>query len=440
MTPFRCSGSRLEKKICKVLIFGVALGLFLPTAKALTKKEAYARLMEQGPKWRLTQSLPEEAESKYRESRSKTRPLFQLGVNEYVARINPIQFGVDQPVYDTVGFGSTAIEMRWTVFDPVASFEVLTAEAQLDIAKGQAKQYQTDLTALMLIQYLSVQKLKRQLQTVDASLKRSAEILRLAKTKREIGAGIDLDVTRARSLSELDRIKRLQITTKLSKAIDDLALLLGQDAMVDDLEPLGFHPRSVSEMTSLLKQAPDMRSDLQNAHAGVAAAEKLSSAAGSRFYPKLTLLGDVGSTNTSLIGLPPDRATGFLGVRFELPLETGGLLDAKRQGASALSMKALAQEKQTRLEMQNQMKEAIEQIKAAQEATMAAQQYVKSTQQEAKLVDKKFSVGTGSVMDIFNSHNNVASAQDTETEAIFAYESAQVALFRTVGSFDTYFQ
>ena len=429
----------LKTRAAHIASAALALLANLSRAEALTKQEAYQRLVSQGPKWRLTQSLPEEAEAKFKESRAKSRPLFQLGVTQYAARINPIQFGIDQPTYDTVGFGTTALEMRWAVFDPVISFERLTSEAQLDISKGQAKQYQTDLTALMLIQYLTVQKLKAQLQSVEISLQRSSQIYKLAKTKRQVGAGIPLDVTRARSLSELDRIKKLQLQTKYNKAVDDLALLLGQDSLTEDVEPLSFRPRPIAELKVQLERAPEMRSDLLNAHAGVDAANKLRAAADSRFFPKLSLLGDVGSTRTTWLGLPAERATGFLGVRLEIPLETGGLLDAKRQGAAALGMKALAQETQTRLEMQNQMKEALEQIQAAQEATLVAQEYVKSSEEEAQFVDRRFSIGSGNVLDILNSHNSLANARDTEADAIFAYESAQVALFRTVGSFDSYF-
>lgn len=426
----------------RIFFFYLSLLFFLqplPTF-ALTKKEAFDRLTTNGPKWTLTRSIPEEAESKFKESRAKTRPLFQLGVTQYAARINPIQFGIDQPTYDTVGFGTTALEMRWTILDPVASFDRLSAETQLDIAKGQAKQYQNDLTAMMLIQYLTVQKLKSQLQTIEVSSKRSSEIYKLAKTKQGVGAGIQLEVTRARSLSELDRIKKLQLKTKFNKALNDLALLLGQDSLLDEVEPLTFNPKPLADLKIQLDRAPEIRSDLQNAHAGVAAANKLSNASQSRFFPKLSLLGDVGSTRTSWIGLPAERVTGFIGVRLEVPIETGGLIEAKRQGASALSMKANAQETQTRLELQNQMKEALEQIEAAQEASLVAQQYVKSTEEEAQIVGRRFAIGGGSVLDVLNSHNNIANARDTEIDAIFAYESAQVALFRTVGSFEMYFK
>lgn len=408
---------------------------------ALTKREAFDRLMAQGPKWRLTQTLSEEAESKLRETRAKTRPIFALGVTQYAARINPVQFGgADEQPIDTIGFGTTALEMRWTLIDPAASFERLSAETQYDISKGQTKQYQTDLTALMLIQFLTVQKLKRQLESIEISANRSQEILKLATKKYGVGAGVPLDVARARSLAEMDRIKKLQLQTKLTKAEDDLALLLGQDALKEELEPLRFNNVAIENMKKYLDRAPELRSDLLNARAGVAAAHKLQIETQSWFFPKLSILGDVGTTRASWLGFPVEHPTGFLGARLEIPLETGGLLDAKRQYAASLNTKAEAQEMQTRLELQNQMKEALEQIAAAQEAAIAAQAYVQSSEEEAKLASQKFSIGGGSVLDVLNAHNNLAAARDTETEAIFAFESAQVALFRTTGSFEGYFK
>jgi outer membrane protein TolC len=423
------------------LLFNVGLILLVSSnSLAITKREAYDLMSRQGPKWKLTEALPQEAESKLNESRSKTRPQFAFGVTQYAARINPIQFGVDQPPVDLVGFGTTALEMRWHIVDPVANFERLTAEAQFDISKAQSRQYQTDLTAAMLVQYLTVQKLKSQLQTIEIASKRSAQILKLAQDKKRVGAGIEMDVTRARSLSELDRIKKLQLQTKLNKAANELALFLGQDTAQSNVEPMQFRPVDIAALRARLDEAPKTRADIATAHLGVLAARTLQEKASGRFFPKFSILGDLGTTRTTFIGLPPERATGFIGMRLEIPIESGGFIEAKRQGAAALGMKAEAQEAQTRLELQNQMKEVIEQLEAAHEAAQVAGAYVKSTEEEAAFVDRRFAGGSGSVVDVLNSYNTLATAKDTEIDAIFAYEAAQVALYRTIGSFDEYFK
>lgn len=409
-------------------------------AMALGKQDAYRELVAQGPKWRLTQTVAMDAESKLSESKAKTRPVLALGFTQMAARINPIQFGVDQRPLDVIGFGSTALEMRWALLDPIASFERLGAEAQLEISRSQTKQYQTDLTALMLFQYVTAQKLQAQLANMSVSANRSAEIFKLAKMKSGVGAGIPLDVARARGLSELDRIKQLQLQTKLSKALGDLALLLGRDALNDKIEDLRFDEIKAERIRELLARAPAQRGDLQSAVAAMSSSAKLAAKANSWFFPKFTILGDVGTTQPTWLGFPAERATGFLGVKLEIPIATGGLIDAKRQGAAALGLKAEAQEKITRLEMQNQIKESLEQMLAAGQAVSAAQDYVRAANEEAEIVGRKYKVGSGSIVDVVNASQNAATARDTEIDAVATYELAKIGLFKTAGSFDEYFK
>jgi outer membrane protein TolC len=292
----------------------------------------------------------------------------------------------------------------------------------------------------MLFQYLTAQKLAAQIANLESSAKRGAELLRLTEMKRQIGAGIPLEIARARSLVELDRIKKLQLQTKYSKALGDLAILLGRDTLGEELDTLTFDEIKPVTVKGVLARAPEERSDLRSARSAVVAANRLSADSQSVFFPKFTLISEVGSTRASLLGLPPERATGFLGFKLEIPLETGGFLGAKRQEASALAMRAEAQERQTRLELQNQMKEASEQIQAATEAVRAAEAYVRSANDEAALADRKFRVGTGGVTDVLSAHNSAVSARDTEIEALFAFESAKIALFKTTGGFDGYFK
>ena len=407
---------------------------------ALTKKQAYAIMAAQGPKWKLTQTIPEESEAKLSESKAKTRPMFQIAASQYIARINPIQFGIDQQPTEWIGFGSTGLEMKWTLLDPINQFEQIINETQFDISKTQKSTYQNDLIALMSIQFLSIQKTQAQIQNIEKSQRRSSEILNLSKMKQKVGAGIPLDIARAKSLSELDRIKKIQLSTKLKKHQSELALLMGVEKLGEELDPLRIEILAPGVARDLVGKIYNTRNDLKTAQSARRSANQLAEKSDSLFFPKFSIVADIGTSRATALGIPVERGTGYFGFRFELPLETGGLIASKRQLALVQKKKAEANEKQVTLDIQAQSKEAIEQLESASEAVKAAQEYVLSANEESLLAEKKYKVGSGNIGEVLTSLGSQFNARDAEIEAIFAYESAKISLFRTIGNFDAYFR
>lgn len=404
-----------------------------------TKIEAYKELRESGFRWGLTQSVVQDADAKYLEAKSKNRPQVAIAMRQFFAKINPIQYGVTDQTISAIGFGSTGLESRWAFYDSIARVEEVEKEHLIGVARSQTKQYRNDLTAMMLIQYLSVQRLQRQLDAFQASIERSETIYNLAKAKSDVGAGIPLDLNRARTLLESDRVKKIQVYTKLLKAKHDLATTLGQESVPDNLEPLMFRKIDVGDVNATLKLALDQRPDLKVIHDQANAADELLKATQGLIFPKAQALASVGSTNTYALGLPPNTLTGMVGLSVEIPLETGGLLKSKRQEAAVLVERASLQEKQTKVEILNQLKEGLEQLFAAEEAIKGAGDYLKAAYEEVRINKERFHVGSANLLDYSNSHSNLATAIDTETEAIFAYEAAKVNFYRVTGDLEPYF-
>lgn len=409
-------------------------------AEVLHRQEAYELLKEHGLKWKLTKTSALEAEAKALEAESKFNPQFALGMSQFAGRINPIQYGVNNQVIDTIGYGSTALEFKWTVMDPVHGIEKVVAETQSDMTQIQSKQFQNELIALMLAQYLAVQRLQKQVETQDEALKRSQTIFKLANAKKAVGAGIPLDISRATTLVEGAKIKKLQAYLKLLKAKHELAVTLGQKNIGDNFEPLAYLPFKSAKLKNSLAYALDDRQDLKALKRGVASAKNVLEETKGFFFPKIDLLGQVGTTRTTFFGWPAETASGIIGVHLTIPLDTGGLLDAKRKEAAAVTSKAIYQEEQLRLEIENQTKESVEQLMAAEEGVHAALQLVRSATEETELAEKRFFVGAGNALEASNAHNNLISALDTETEAISVFEAAKINYYRTVGSFDEYFE
>lgn len=431
----------LRNILNSILIYSflTILGVFTNSGYCLTRLEAYEKLKENGLKWQLTKTLEKDAQIKLDSAHSKSSPQLALLIAEYGGKINPIQFGVDQDTINTVVFGTTAIQGRWNAIDSFNDLEASQAEAQVKISGQQAKQFQNELTSLMLFQYLTVQRLQRQLDALDASVKRSEIINHLAQTRQKIGAGIPLDIKRAKSLYESDRIKKIQAYTKYLKARHDLAATLGQESFNENLEPLKYDPIQLHHFKKLVHQSISDRPDLKAAQIGIEEAQKITEKSKSFIFPKLTLIGEIGSTHASLAGLgPTGQLTAFGGVMLEIPLETGGFITAKRNEALSLVAKATYQKQQVTLEVENQMKEAMEQLLAAEEAVSASQEFLKAAEEEVRISERRYSLGSSNIIEYSNSHSNLATAQDTETEAIYTYEAAKINFFKASGNLEAY--
>jgi outer membrane protein TolC len=406
-----------------------------------SKADAYETLRKQGFKWHLIQTQADDADIKVEETTSAFKPKVQLAFKQFVAKINPVQYGLDEKdTLDQVGFGTTGVEFNWTILDPAASSESKLALFKASASKQLVLQNRTDLTALMLFQFLTVQKLKRQLVVMDGNLEKSQLIYKLAKSKNDVGAGIPLDVARARNLHELDRLKKINAFNKYLKAQHDLATTLGLEKIKAPLEPLQTEKMNPNDIRSLFDQALATRADLKSAELSSAAANEFVTEIKKSFFPKLTLVGEVGTTQATAFGFPARQASGLIGIELTIPLESGGLIHAKKREALSLQNKADLQLQQTRLEVLSQIKEALEQILSTEEALTAAESYVETVKEETNIAEKRFSHGSSNILDYTSSHNNLATAQDTLTDAMFNLEAAKLNYYRTLGSFDGYFR
>ncbi|MBC7467515.1 MAG: TolC family protein [Bdellovibrio sp.] len=407
----------------------------------ISKREAFDILKSQGIKWKMINTISEDADIRVEETSSAFRPKVQLALKQFYAKINPVQYGGDdKTVIDQVGLGSTNLEFNWSLLDPTAKAESRIAIARASASKQTVLQNQTDLTALMLFQYLTVQRLKRQLTVMDANLEKSQLIYKLAKAKNNVGAGIPLDVARAKNLAELDRLKKINAFNKFLKAQHELSTTLGLERLKDTLEPLKATRMNNEALRVLLEKSLQTRPDLKSAELSVHAAKELVDGTNHFIFPKLSLLGEIGTTRATALGFPAQTASGAIGIALTIPIDSGGVITAKKNEAYSLQNKADLQLQQTRLEVLSQVKEAIEQVLSTEEAFGAAEQYVTTVEEESSIAEKRFSQGASNVLDYTSSHANLSTAQDTLTEAMFNLEAAKINYYRTLGSFEGYFE
>ena len=163
-------------------------GLFCFSARgSFTKSDAANQLKKTGLKWRMTESLVSDARAKEEFAAASFNPKLGLVFREYYAKINPIQFGgaADAETLNQVAFGTTALEINWTLLDPMAKAELLLAKNVAHTSEEKRNQLQSDLAALMFFQYLNVQRLERQIGMMNSNLAKGELIYKLAQAKKK---------------------------------------------------------------------------------------------------------------------------------------------------------------------------------------------------------------------------------------------------------------
>ncbi len=225
---------------------------------------------------------------------------------------------------------------------------------------------------------------------------------------------------------------------KLQKARHELATTLGVEKISQDLEPLAARRIKITDVRVYLEKTCAQRADLKMAHSDLETARTAVAYTSGWFFPKFSLMAELGSTQASVLGLPAKTINGFIGASLTIPLDTGGIISSKKAEAASAENKATLQTEQTRLEILQQVKESLEQLLSAEEALNASEDYVKTVHEESRIAEGRYREGLSNILDFTSAHTNLTSAEDTLTESIFNYESAKLNYFRAQGSMDEY--
>ena len=405
----------------------------------LTKKQAFQMMEKNGFKWKQTNLLTSEAEAKTMEASSAFQPHIGTAARTFLGRVNAAEYGLpDSQLPDYFLFASLLIQGQYTLFDASARARLEAAKLGEGLNRETKNQYKQELTYVMLLQYLNIQRLKRQLDTHEENIKRAEQLLRFAKTKAHIGAGIPLDIARAKSLLGSENLKKVMTYTKYMKSRQEMALLLGRQRVDEEIEPLTLNVVSDADLNSGLKEGLVNRADLKALKFGIEGAKELYEQARHETTPKIQALGEVGYTFTNAFHIPAVIPTSVIGVQISMPLWSGGYFQAKREEAAVQVEKVQLQYKQTELEVLSQVKEALGQLISAQQAIKISAEIMDTAKEEAEIASKRYYGGLSGAVEFSNSHANYVNAIDSNTEAIFGYEVAKVNFYKSTGNFQAY--
>jgi outer membrane protein len=233
----------------------------------------------------------------------------------------------------------------------------------------------------------------------------------------------------------LSQAKLLLIEAKsgVGAAAAELSTALGfADAQRFDLadEPMNLTlpPDPEGLIASALQQRPDLSALREDAFA----AKRFADAQRAGELPKITAMGAAGVNpvaNDKLLNHEYYAA----GVNVEIPLATGGNLDARADEAKFLQRAADANVIDTQNAISRDVRVAWLNLQTAKERIGVTAELVKSASEAQRLADAQYRLGTTSIVEFTQAELNYTEAQVEDTQARFDYQVDRALLNFALG-------
>lgn len=280
--------------------------------------------------------------------------------------------------------------------------------------------------------YLQAVAGRARIESSQAQLNTAQTLYQRAEDQKKAGVVAGIDVLRSQVELQAQRQRLIYFQNEFEKQKLSLAraigMPLGQQFTLADQAP--YTPLPELTLEQALQQAYQGRADLRSACALVSAAEFSKKAAEGERLPSLDFAGNYGD-----IGPRPwdSHGTFSVGVTLNIPVYTGGRTRADILAADAQLQQRKAQLADLRSAVEQDLRTAFLDLKASGDQVQVAQSAVDLAGQQMKQSEDRFAAGVTNNVEVVQSQEAVATANDNYISALFAYNLAKASLARALG-------
>ncbi|MDR0716932.1 MAG: TolC family outer membrane protein [Azoarcus sp.] len=331
---------------------------------------------------------------------------YVLGVRQPIFRANSY-IAYKQSQAQVEGAEAT---LRWAEQDVgtrvgTAYFDVLLAEAELDVIKVQRDAYQKQLD--------------------------------YAQKAFQAGAGSRTDIDEARSHLDLAAAQAIELQYRVNYAQDALKAIINRALTpLARLDPgrMQLARPDPDRLEDWIQMAEEVNPQLASLRASVEVADRQVNKTLSNHLPTLDLVAERSkskSDGSNNIGTKND--TGMVGLQFNLPIFSGGeTISTVRQARAELD-KARQQLEGARREVSLQVRKEFDGVTQGVHWVRAYEQAVQSSEQSLLSTRKGFQAGIRSTLDILIAEQNLATARRDLNRGRYQYVLSRLRLLALVG-------
>ena len=294
------------------------------------------------------------------------------------------------------------------------------ASAQADAVDADLADTQVSLAAEVAQAYINLRDQQQRLKLANQSAELEQQTLVLIQQRRDRGVAGDADVERQTTQVENTRATLIPLDEQITESLDQLAVLTGQAPGALDHElsapaPLPVLPATVpiDDPAQMLKQRPDIRA----AERRLAASNAQIGERTADLFPKVTMLGFVGSNAVDPGHLTRKSSLTWLGVPYLQwdVLDFGRTRSGIRQ-AEASRDEADARYAQTVLAALQDANNALSRYGHQRESVTRLQKIETSADRSATLMRQRYGAGASSMIDLLDTQRVQFSAQQNLVE------------------------
>ena len=314
----------------------------------------------------------------------------------------------------------------------LASYRALKASERGLEADKMSEQDARDLIVRAVAGlYLNAQSAQARAEAAQSRVTDSTRLLKLAKDKHDTGTATGVDVLRAQVQLANDQQALLEAENDSKESLLVLARNLGMSAgtPLELAETLRYQPLMQADPESLLPAALSVRADYLSLDEQRQSLLEQQRANRARFYPKLSVNGNVGELGRSIGGVD---TIGLIQGQIDFTI-----FDRDREGeAQQIASRIRRVEDQIddmRRGVDEEIREALLNLDSAAQQVSVAADGQKLAERELQMAQDRFAAGTANNVEVVTAQDELARAQQNYILAVSSHVDAKFALARALG-------
>jgi outer membrane protein len=248
------------------------------------------------------------------------------------------------------------------------------------------------------------------------------------KLKSEIDAGF--------AMQELEQAQLLSIQANndYQTAEASLSTIMGfSDTMKFSLQPEPLDLSDPGAPDQLIFEAFSQRPELAALKNDEEAARRFAQGERAAKYPKVSALGYAG-INPVFDAKGLDHNYYAAGINVEIPLTTGGKLDARAREAALLDQADLSKIVDLQNSLARDVRQVLLSIDTARQKIDVTTEMIKNSDEALKLAQARYQLGTSSIVELTQAELNDTESKLQATSARYDYQIARSLLKFTIGA------
>lgn len=310
------------------------------------------------------------------------------------------------------------------------------AAATLEASLQDREAMRVSTAAEVARQYLLLRGLQTRLSIVRQNLEIARHTLRLAESRQRNGIGTRFDTASARSQIATTQALATQLEHQRNQAMSALALLLGQPPHALDQElatamPTPGMPQRLP--IGIPSELAQRRPDILRAEARLHAATAAVGAARADFYPRIKLLGALGTQSFDFADLGSWASRQFsLGPTLYLPIFEGGRLKGQLALTQARQQGAAIAYRQAVLGAWHEADTAIDAYQTELRRHGELEDASRQNREALEVAQRSYQQGSADYLTVLVAQRDLLASQSAVADSATASALSLVALYRAI--------